>query len=170
MLVNWGRRRLRREVGSMTSSSVLGLACAATAVVVSRPCKYFARPYNQDATDTSSGARRQLTFPAVPASLPAEFTNLTALENLEIVGGNKSPGTFHTSRPCRRCTDSTTTTRSWPVPGDVRRFDRAHHFTYREYGARPASGYPAKYHLPDPRSQYSDRLVVTSKHLGWRSP
>ncbi|KAH9177484.1 hypothetical protein EDB89DRAFT_1932784 [Lactarius sanguifluus] len=36
----------------------------------------------------------QLTFPAVPASLPAEFTNLTALENLEIIGDGNSPGTF----------------------------------------------------------------------------
>ncbi|KAH9006287.1 hypothetical protein EDB86DRAFT_2872920 [Lactarius hatsudake] len=33
----------------------------------------------------------QLTFPAVPASLPAEFTNLTALENLEIIGDGNSP-------------------------------------------------------------------------------
>ncbi len=37
-------------------------------------------------------ARRQLTSPAVPASLPAQFTNLTALESLEIVGGGNSPG------------------------------------------------------------------------------
>ncbi|KAF8271044.1 hypothetical protein EI94DRAFT_630510 [Lactarius quietus] len=33
----------------------------------------------------------ELTFPAVPASLPDEFTNLTALENLEIIGGGNSP-------------------------------------------------------------------------------
>ncbi|KAI0262235.1 hypothetical protein BC834DRAFT_959004 [Gloeopeniophorella convolvens] len=41
----------------------------------------------------------QLSFPAVPASLPAEFTNLTALETLEISGDGNSPagpfpGTF----------------------------------------------------------------------------
>jgi hypothetical protein len=47
---------------------------------------------------TRPGTRRQLTFPAIPASLPAEFTNLTALENLEIVGGGNSPGTF--GAPC----------------------------------------------------------------------
>jgi hypothetical protein len=38
--------------------------------------------------------RRQLTFPAVPVSLPAEFTNLTALETLEIVGNGNTPGRF----------------------------------------------------------------------------
>ncbi len=41
--------------------------------------------------DNSSGVRRQLTFLAVPASLPAEFTNLTALVNLEIIGDGNSP-------------------------------------------------------------------------------
>ncbi|THH18676.1 hypothetical protein EW146_g2349 [Bondarzewia mesenterica] len=34
----------------------------------------------------------QLTFPAVPASIPAEFGNLTALETLKIIGNNKIPG------------------------------------------------------------------------------
>ncbi|KAI0048790.1 hypothetical protein FA95DRAFT_994947 [Auriscalpium vulgare] len=33
-----------------------------------------------------------LTFPAVPASITAEFTNLTALESLTIVGNNVAPG------------------------------------------------------------------------------
>ncbi|KAI0001051.1 hypothetical protein BJV77DRAFT_1155510 [Russula vinacea] len=33
----------------------------------------------------------QLSFPAVPASLPAQFTNLTELESLEIVGNGNSP-------------------------------------------------------------------------------
>jgi hypothetical protein len=37
-------------------------------------------------------ALRQLSFPAIPASLPAQFTNLTALESLEIVGNGNSPG------------------------------------------------------------------------------
>ncbi|KAI0300437.1 hypothetical protein B0F90DRAFT_1722916, partial [Multifurca ochricompacta] len=38
----------------------------------------------------------QLTFPAVPTSLPAEFTNLTALETLEVVGDGNFlvPGPF----------------------------------------------------------------------------
>jgi hypothetical protein len=40
----------------------------------------------------------QLSFPAVPASLPAQFTNLTALESLEIVGNGDSPaGSFPTN-------------------------------------------------------------------------
>jgi hypothetical protein len=37
---------------------------------------------------------RQLTFPAVPVSLPVEFTNLTALETLEIIGDGNTPGRF----------------------------------------------------------------------------
>ena len=37
-------------------------------------------------------AHRQLSFPAIPASLPAQFTNLTDLESLEIVGNGNSPG------------------------------------------------------------------------------
>ena len=40
----------------------------------------------------SRSSRRQLTFPAVPASVPAQFTNLTELESLEIVGGGNTPG------------------------------------------------------------------------------
>ncbi|KAI9511457.1 hypothetical protein F5148DRAFT_1170625 [Russula earlei] len=40
----------------------------------------------------------QLTSPAIPASLPAQFTNLTELESLEIVGDGTSPaGSFPTS-------------------------------------------------------------------------
>ncbi|KAI0279087.1 hypothetical protein BGY98DRAFT_970440 [Russula aff. rugulosa BPL654] len=39
----------------------------------------------------------QLTFPAVPASLPAQFTNLTDLETIEVVGGGNTPaGLFPT--------------------------------------------------------------------------
>ncbi|KAF8504616.1 hypothetical protein F5888DRAFT_1657170 [Russula emetica] len=39
----------------------------------------------------------QLTFPAVPASLPAQFTNLTELESIEVVGdGNTPAGPFPT--------------------------------------------------------------------------
>lgn len=34
----------------------------------------------------------QLTFPAVPASIPAEFGNLTHLETLQIIGNNVIPG------------------------------------------------------------------------------
>ncbi|KAH9963025.1 hypothetical protein BJV74DRAFT_871185 [Russula compacta] len=42
----------------------------------------------------------QLTFPAVPASLPTQFTNLTALESLEIIGNGNSPGmTFVNNEP-----------------------------------------------------------------------
>src|SRR6267154_2257356 len=36
--------------------------------------------------------RRQLTFPAIPASLPAQFTNLTELESIEVVGDGNAPG------------------------------------------------------------------------------
>ena len=39
-----------------------------------------------------SSSRRQLTFPAVPASLPAQFTNLTEVESIEIVGDGNTPG------------------------------------------------------------------------------
>ena len=39
-----------------------------------------------------SSSRRQLTFPAVPASLPAQFTNLTELESIEVVGDGNTPG------------------------------------------------------------------------------
>jgi hypothetical protein len=35
---------------------------------------------------------RQLTFPAVPASLPAQFTNLTEVESIEVVGDGNTPG------------------------------------------------------------------------------
>jgi len=43
------------------------------------------------ALNFNPSARRQLTSPAVPASLPAQFTNLTVLESLEIVGDGNSP-------------------------------------------------------------------------------
>jgi hypothetical protein len=39
-----------------------------------------------------SSSRRQLTFPAVPASVPGQFTNLTELESIEVVGDGNTPG------------------------------------------------------------------------------
>jgi hypothetical protein len=46
-------------------------------------------------------SRRQLIFPAVPASLPAEFTNLTELESIEVVGGGNTPGMALRDLSCR---------------------------------------------------------------------
>src|SRR5713226_8550153 len=72
----------------------------------------------------SPSARRQLTFPAVPASLPAQFTNLTELESLEIVGNGNTPGM--TCVFAEWCIYSSTC--SWPIPDRLWRFDQTHDF------------------------------------------
>ena len=59
---------------------------------------------------------RRLTLPAVPVTLPAEFTNLTALEALEIVGDGNSPVGLSLCLG-ERCANWTTLSR--PVSGGL---------------------------------------------------
>ena len=90
---------LKPEDGSRTSSFVRGVECNAMALVASHRCKSHRRlkiflPESRRAKlrQSFSYSCRQLTFPDVPASIPEQFTNLTSLESLTIVGDGNSPG------------------------------------------------------------------------------
>ena len=61
--------------------------------------------FSSHRVQTRSSSRRQLTFPAVPVSLPAQFTNLTQLESIEVVGDGNTPGmTLNELLPSNVCT------------------------------------------------------------------
>jgi hypothetical protein len=91
---------LRPEDGSRTSSFVRGVECNVMALVASHRCKshrrlnffFFLSPAVLNCDHLFPTPCRQLTFPGVPASIPEQFTNLTSLESLTIVGDGNSPG------------------------------------------------------------------------------
>ena len=60
-------------------------------------------------------SRRQLTSPAVPASLPGQFTNLTELESIEVVGDGSTPGMTLRDLSCRVMYLRLSSC-SWPIP------------------------------------------------------
>ena len=91
MRANRVRQGWRLEAGWRTSSSVRGAGCDAMAPVACHRCM-FPSYFSRAVFHRNPFACRQLSFPAIPASLPAQFTNLTDLESLTIVGNGNSPG------------------------------------------------------------------------------
>ncbi|KAH9975565.1 hypothetical protein BGW80DRAFT_1297897 [Lactifluus volemus] len=100
---------------------------------------------------TSRVLSLRLIFPAIPVSLPAEFTNLTALEALEIVGDGKSPGGRNANR----------TIRSWPFPASFGTLTMltSLHLENTALGA-----------LPDTLNKVTSLTLVRNAHVGSSLP
>ena len=88
----WEDAGQQDQAGWRTSSSVRGAACDAISLVACCRCMFPLSHFFHAVFHRNPSACRQLSFPAIPASLLAQFTNLTDRESLAIAGNGNSPG------------------------------------------------------------------------------
>ena len=88
----WEDAGQQDQAGWRTSSSVRGAACDAISLVTCYRCMFPLSHFFHAVFHRKPSARRQLSFPAIPVSLLAQFTNLTDRESLAIAGNGNSPG------------------------------------------------------------------------------